>query len=269
MMSCSGVPPEHKEFSGYGTWILESLDGAPIIDETFLSIEIGEDQFRGYDGCNWMTGFSEEDLRAPATFENGALSLPHQFTTTLRLCNGPSGVMEQAEVFSSALFAGETYRITDERLEIIDSDGDVRLVFVKQTPLEGRTIDLNGTAWRLVKEGVHVKGDANAATVSFVDDRLVVGETTCRPYLATYSRSDEEVHFFVQAMLESSIWQSCSDRDRRLEGELGDILTSASEYAVREERESILLRMRGDTGKVLTFEQLLPIVEDVAEAEWV
>lgn len=71
------TPPQHTVFSGYGTWILESLDSAPIIDETFVRVEIGEGQFSGYDGCNWFSGYSEDDLRAPATFENGLLSLPH------------------------------------------------------------------------------------------------------------------------------------------------------------------------------------------------
>lgn len=262
------APPEQTELSGDGIWILESLDGRPIIDGTFLWVEIREDQFSGYDGCNWITGFSEDGLRAPATFENGVLSFPHQFASTVVLCNA-SGVMEQAELFKSALFAGETYRVAGERLEIFDGDGDVRLVFVKQTPLVGQSIDLRGTAWRLEKEDALAKGSDKAATVAFLDDRLVIGGTACRRYLATYNRSEEEVRFPSQSMLERSVWESCSDEDRRLEGEFGDFLSSANEYAVQEERGSIRLRIRSTTGKTRTFGQLLPIVEDVADAEWV
>ncbi len=263
------APPEQTELSGDGTWILESLDGRPIIDETFVRIEIREDQFSGYDGCNWISGYSEDDLRAPATFEKGVLSLPHQFATTARLCDEHSGVMEQAELFTAALTAGETYRAAGERLEIIDGDGDVRLVFVKQLPLEGQAIDLVGTAWRLVPQDIDANGDGNAATLAFLDDRLVIGSTACRSYLATYSRSEEGLRFPSQSMLERSVWESCSDEERRLEGEFGDFLSSANEYAIKEERGSVRLRMRSTTGKALTFEQLPPIVEDVADAEWI
>ena len=262
------APTERSDWSGYGAWVLESLDGGPIIDETFVRIEVGEDQFSGYDGCNWITGFSEDGVRAPAIFKNGALSLPHQFATTVQLCNGPSGIMEQAEAFSSALSAGETYRVTGERLEIIDGDGDIRLVFVKQSPLVGQGVDLIGTAWRLVEEDVHAEGDVSAATMAFVDDRLVIGETACRHYLAAYNGSDERVRFHVKSMLESSIWESCSDEEQRLEGEFTNFM-GEHDYAVQEERGSIHMRMRNSKGNSLTFESLPPIVEDVADVEWV
>lgn len=260
--------PEQTKLPVDGTWIVESLPGRPIIDGTFLWVEMREDQFSGYDGCNRITGFSEDGLRAPATFENGVLSLPHQFASTVVLCHD-SGIVEQAKMFTSALFAGETYRVSDERLEIFDGDGDVRLVLVKQPPLVGQSIDLSGTAWRLLKEDVLAKGSDKTATVSFLDDRLVIGDTACRPYLATYSRSEEEVRFPSRSMLEGSVWKSCSDEDRRREGEFGSFLSSVNEYAVQEERGSVRLRMRSTTGKVLTFEQLPPIVEDIADAEWV
>ena len=262
------APTERSNWSVHGTWILESLDGRPIIDETFVRIEVGEDQFSGYDGCNWITGFSEDGVRSPATFENGVLSFPHQFAVTARLCNEPLGVMEQSDAFFSTLGQGETYRVTGERLEIIDDVGDVRLVFVKLVPLEGKVVDLSETAWRLVEDDVHAEGGVSAATMAFVDDRLVIGETACRHYLAAYNGSDERVRFHVKSMLESSIWESCSDEEQRLEGEFTNFM-GEHDYAVQEERGSIHMRMRNSKGNSLTFESLPPIVEDVADVEWV
>ena len=262
------APTERSDWSGYGAWVLESLDGGPIIDETFVRIEIGEDQFSGYDGCNWITGFSGDGVRAPAIFKNGALSLPHQFATTLQLCNGPSGIMEQAKAFNSALGDGETYRVADERLEIIDDVGGVRLVFVKQVPLEGKVVELSETAWRLVEDDVHAPESSNAATIAFLDDRLVIGNTACRPYLATYSNTDGAVQFPSKSMLERSIWQSCSDKDRRLQGEFTNFMGS-TEYAVQEAPGLMRLHMRNSEGITLTFEPLPPIVDDVADADWV
>ena len=260
------APPEQTELSGDGTWILESLDGGPIIEDSFATVEIGEDRADGYDGCNWFGGSSEDGT--PVADESGVFSFPLSVRTA-RLCEEPSGVMEQSDALLSALGLGDTYRVTDERLEILDGDGGVRLVFVKQMPLAGRAIDLSGTAWRLVMEDANANSGGNAATLAFLDDRLAMGATACRPYLATYSRSEDGVRFPSHGMLERSMWQSCSDEDRRLEGEFGDFLTSANEYAVQAERGSIRLRMRSTTGTTLTFEQLPPTVEDVAVAEWV
>ncbi len=262
------APTERSDWSGYGAWVLESLDGRPIIDETFVRIEVSEDQFSGYDGCNWITGFSEDGVRSPATFENGVLSFPHQFAVTARLCNEPLGVMEQSDAFFSALGQGETYRVAGERLEIIDDVGDVRLVFVKQVPLEGRVVELSETAWRLVEAEAQARGGGEAVTMAFLDDRLVIANTACRPFLATYNRSDGRVRFPSQSMLERPIWQSCSDEDRKLEGDFTDFMGSV-DYAVQETPGLIRLRMRNSEGDTLTFEPLPPIVDDVVDADWV
>ena len=128
------APPEQTELSGDGTWILESLDGGPIIEDSFATVEIGEDRADGYDGCNWFGGSSEDGT--PVADESGVFSFPLS-ARTARLCEEPSGVMEQSDALLSALGLGDTYRVTDERLEILDDVGDVRLVFVKQVPLAG------------------------------------------------------------------------------------------------------------------------------------
>ena len=261
------APTDHIQLSGNGIWVLESLDGDPIVEDSFVQVEISENRADGYDGCNWFGGSSEDGT--PVADESGVFSFPLS-ATTQRLCEDPSGVMEQSDAFFSALRQGETYRVAGERLEIIDNVGDVRLVFVKQVPLEGRVVDLSETAWRLVEDDVHAPGGSNAATMAFLDDRLVIGNTACRPYLATYSRSNGRVHFPSQSMLERSIWQwqSCSDKDRRLEGEFTDFMGS-TEYAVQEAPGLMRLRMRNSEGITLTFEPLPPIVDDIAAAEWV
>ncbi|MCY4474054.1 MAG: META domain-containing protein [Chloroflexi bacterium] len=259
------APADHIQLSGNGIWILESLDGDPIVEDSFVQVEIGENEADGYDGCNWFGGSSEDG--APVADKSGLFSFPLS-ARTARLCEEPSGVMEQSDAFFSALGKGETYRVAGERLEIIDNVGDVRLVFVKHVPLEGSVVDLSETAWRLVEDDVHAPGGSKAATMAFLDDRLVIGNTACRPYLATYNRSDGRVHFPSQSMLERSIWQSCSDKGRRLEGEFTDFMGS-TEYAVQEAPGLMRLRMRNSEGITLTFEPLPQIVDDVADADWV
>lgn len=259
------APTDHVQLSGNGIWILESLDGDPIVEDSFVQVEIDENRADGYDGCNWFGGSSEDGT--PVADKSGLFSFPLS-ARTARLCEEPSGVMEQSDAFFSALGQGETYRAAGERLEIIDDVGDVRLVFVKHVPLEGRVVELSETAWRLVEDDVHAPAASNAATMAFLDDRLVIGNTACRPYLATYSSTDGAVQFPSQSMLERSIWQSCSDKDRMLEGEFTDFMGS-TEYAVQETPGLMRLRMRNSEGITLTFEPLPPIVDDVVDADWV
>ena len=245
---------------GDGSWVLKSLDGGPIVGDSFVMLKIDAGLIHGYDGCN-RYGDQFEDGTS-VTDADGVFSVPPA-ARTLRECGEPLGVMDQADAYLSTLLEGERYRVVSERLEILDGDGTVRLVFVRQVPLEERTVDLSGTAWRLATGD----GDVRGATLAFLDDRLVIGETACRPYLATYNRSEDGVRFPSKAMLERS--HSCSDEARRLEGEFGDFLTWAREYAVQEEGGSRSLTMRDARGKTLRFEPLPPAVGDVAGTEWI
>ena len=193
---------------------------------------------------------------------DGAFAAP-PMAVTAKLCSEPEGVMDQADAFMAALMAGDRYRVVEERLEIADGDGTVRLVFAKQVPLDGTAAELSGTSWRQVTEA----GDALPATMTFLDDRLVVGDTACRPYLATYSATEDGVRFPSKSMLQRG--SSCSDEKRMLEGEFGDFFTWAREYAVREQGGSSRLTMRSSEGETLYFDPLPVSYEDVANAEWV
>ena len=108
-----------------------------------------------------------------------------------------------------------------------------------------------------------------AATLAFLDDRLVTGATSCRDYVATYRASEGALGFPGHSMLRSpQSWQSCTENARILEGEFGDFLTWAREYSVHEEAGQIRLRIRSLRGKALTFQPLPQTIEDIADAEW-
>ena len=244
------------------TWILDSLDGRPIIENSFVTLKIDEELLVGYDGCNSYGGRFEDGR--PIADAVGMFSGP-PMARTQRDCAEPEGVTEQADAYVSVLMHGERYRVVGDRLEIFDSGDAARLVFVMQAHLPGRAINLGGTAWRLMIEG-DADGDTRAATLAFLDDRLVTGVTACRAYLATYSNSEGSMRFPSQSMLRTP--QPCPEESRRLEGEFGDFLTWAREYSVYEEGGSSRLRVRSATGESLTFEPLPPTVEDIADANW-
>ena len=244
------------------TLVLESVDGKPVVEGSFVELEIGEEWVSGFDGCNGYGGRSDD---GGAIFGAGGAFAAPSMAVTQRLCPEPEGVMEQADAFMAALMAGDRYRVAGEQLEILDGDGVVLLVFVKQVPLDGTASELSGTSWRQVTE----VGDARPATMVFLDDRLVIGDTACRPYLATYSATEDGVRFPSKSMLERGRWSSCSDEMRMLEGEFGDFFTWAREYAVQEQGGSSRLTMRSSEGETLYFDPLPVSYEDVADAEWV
>ena len=184
------------------------------------------------------------------------------------LCSEPEGVMDQADAYISALAQGERFRITDDRLEVLDSDGATKLIFVRRVPLPGSPTDLKGTAWRLLIES-DAMGGARAPTLAFLDDRLATGATACRSYVATYQVSKGALKFPGRGMLESpQSWQSCAENERTLESEFGDFLTWASEYSVDGEGGSSRLRIWSIRGKVLTFEPLPQAVKDITDTDW-
>ncbi len=252
------------ELAGETTWTLESLDGQPVLETSVITLRIGDNWIDGIDGCNSYGGRSEE--RTPVAGAEGVFSIP-PFGVTEMLCPEPEGVMDQADAYMEALVQGERFRITDDRLEILDGGGARRLIFVRRAPLPGSPIDLKGTAWRLLIEGDAMDG-VRVPTLSFLDDRLVTGATACRSYVATGQASEGALRFPGKRMLGSSqSWQSCVEQERTLEGEFTDFLTWAREYSVDEEGGASRLRIWSIRGKTLTFEPL-PQAEDISDTDW-
>ncbi len=256
---CGDAIADQSILTGEGAWVLESLNGQPVIENSFVMMSVKEERLEGFDGCNRYGGRSADG--ALVVDANGKFSAPPIGGTDIG-CNEPEGVLDQAKAYISTLMRMDRLRVSGDRLEALDRWGAARLVFVRQVPLPGNPIDLRGTGWRLLRQG-----DARAATMSFLDERVVTGVTACRPYLATYLGTGGNVRFPSKSMLTST--HSCPDDARLMEGEFTDFLTWAREYAVSDREGLRLLRMRSSRGKTLTFEPLSPAVQDIANAEWI
>ncbi len=49
--------PASDAFSFDGTeWVLESLNGQPLLKDTNITLEFDDGRFGGYSGCNWYGG---------------------------------------------------------------------------------------------------------------------------------------------------------------------------------------------------------------------
>ena len=153
-----------------------------------------------------------------------------------------------------------------DRLEIFDSEGNAGLRFIKQEPLPGLPIDLEGTGWLLPLEG-DTEGNVRAPTIVFLNDRMVVGVTPCRSYFATYTMFRGSLRFPRKGMLGPD--ESCTEESKSLERRYSDFLRWEWEYSVYEDAVSSHLEIRTRIGDTLTFEAFSPTVGDIDEAEWV
>ena len=245
------------------TWVLDLLDGRPLIEETFISLELHGDRLWGLDGCNsFASQPGDGTIIAQA---DGSFSTPKEILRTLRGCKEPEDLLsDQADAYMAALREAEKFRAVDDRLEVFDSAGATRLVFLRQQPLPGHPVELVGTDWRLLPEGDGE--DMGAVTLAFLNDRLVAGTTTCRDYVAAYRRLQGKLDFASSSRIGSR--QLCSEDSRGSEAAFIHTLSPTEEYSVVESEETRWLIVRTSVGKILVFEPLPPAAEEIVDAEW-
>ena len=90
MMAASGILDGAR-------WVLESLDGSPTIYGTFASLKVRGGQYGGFDGCNSFGGRTDDGTLIARP--DGTFSAPGAFHTEM-LCEGPDGIMEQADAYT-------------------------------------------------------------------------------------------------------------------------------------------------------------------------
>ena len=138
------------------SWVLRSLNGSPIIEDTSITLTIYEIGVGGGDGCNSYSiqdapqfVFVPSDTDSDGSYMEGDFSVQEQdiVMTTAECGDRIEGEMEQADAYYMALEEGKTFHIRDNRLEVLDSEGQVTLSFVRQPPLPGHQPGLAKTQW--------------------------------------------------------------------------------------------------------------------------
>ena len=180
-IACGGDGSRETQGVEGVTWVLQTMYGAPVIDGTFVWLRVDGDSYEGVDGCN-QYGAANQNGR-PVIGDDGKFD-PQPIFVTEALCPHPDGVMEQGDEYRRLLGRqGQSFSVEGDRLEVLDWEGEVGLVFVRQVPLAGKPVELEGTEWQLVVDDGG-GGDRQAATIAFAGDRLAVGQTACRGYVA-------------------------------------------------------------------------------------
>jgi len=103
----------------YWPRVLDVSDrGAPkTVEETYLG---GEMTCNGYGGSPDRGGYR--------TTKNGELGTG-MIAMTVEACPTPKGVLEQEAAYVEALRAATRYRVSEDRLEMLDASGATTLVF--------------------------------------------------------------------------------------------------------------------------------------------
>ena len=245
------------------TWVLDSLDGHQLIEGTYAWVRFDKDTYGGFDGCNTFGG--RTDSGTPVAGSDGSFTTPSETLFTAIGCEFPEGILDQAENYFDLLRRGKRFSVEDDRLEILDIEGQVRLVFFRKPPLLGQPIPVAGTAWQLVVED-DASEDVKAATLVFLDGRLAAGDTACRGYVAAYRASMGGLAFPTRGMTEYNA--ECSQEMWEQEGRFGDDLSRVTEYAVNDEEGTLRLRIWTSRGRTVTFEPLVAENDNLRGMEW-
>ena len=85
-------------------WVLTSLHGNPLLEETEITLRFEDEILVGNAGCNGYGG-GPTSGRYTAT-KKGALDIPI-LAINVELCPSPEGVMEQEKAYVTALISAE------------------------------------------------------------------------------------------------------------------------------------------------------------------
>jgi len=222
-------------------WVLSSLNGGTLLQDTQITLAFKDGLAGGFGGCNAYGG--------SYTREGDALSI-NEIASTAQACLEPEGVMQQESAYLDALWNVVSYRVADERLELLNESGAVRLVYQRQEVFEGDPADLVGTAWRLVTLNGNPLGEGMTHTIAFEEDGYS-GLAGCRHFEGDYQAGDGEIGFPSIFMLENEC--PGADDDYYLqEGQFTDSLSWAQHWRMRDDQ----LEIHTAGGGVLVFETI-------------
>ena len=243
-------------------WVAETLNGDPVIRGTVLKLSTSQDSAGGHDGCNPFWG-SHEDGSLVAR-PDGTISFPPGFGQTFVGCGWRREA--QGDRYQEALADGREYQVLGNRLEIRDGSGKLRLVMVNKSPLVGAAEDLTGTAWRLIStDGKTPRGIP--PTLSFWDEAFVGGTVADYGFVAQYDKWETTIRIRSTAVTGAQTSRISRIPDQEVRDFLQGI-TRSDRHAVRDEGGTRLLRIRTSMGYPLDFEELLPAVVSISDAEW-
>lgn len=167
------------------SWILVELNGQPALSETTVTLNLNGETITGNDGCNQFGG--------TYTSEGDSFKVNDDLMGTLMACE--ESIMNQAGNFNNALREAQKYLLTDDRLTLLDENGNALAIF------EAQSQELAGSSWLATfvliesSEGVVSSSGIQAAqqTLNFTEDGKINGNAGCNEYFSNYEVDANEL----------------------------------------------------------------------------
>ena len=164
-------------------WLLTSLDGDELLPKTEITLEIDKEGAGGSSGCNLYGG--EVDKMA-----DGSFVWPGAGMTDIG-CSG--GVARQETRYQNLLDEVEAYRIEGDRLEMMNGDGQTRLVFEQEVQWRSDPAKLVGTSWVLRSTDGEEPLRGSVPTVRFDSEKALSWYDGCQNFEGRYSVTENDL----------------------------------------------------------------------------
>lgn len=179
LAGCAGGPGAQGDpLAGTG-WLLDTLNGSPVLAEAAVTLNFGADgALSGSDGCN--------QYNTTYTVSGSSLTIAQPIATTRMAC--PDPVMQQGSAYLEALGSAASYDLKSGKLSLADSGGTTLATFSAQSA------DLAGTSWDVIsynngQQAVVSVMAASQLTADFGLDGDLTGFAGCNDYNASYVTS--------------------------------------------------------------------------------
>ena len=154
-------------------WVLERLGQRQPQNGTTITLRFEAGRVAGSDGCN--------RFGAPVTVRGKGLQVSSRGLSTKMAC--PPAVMQQAEVFQTALTSSRGFRLDGERLQLLSADGRPLLVLVAQSQR------LVGSTWRVAgfnngRQALVSPILGTTLSLQFVQGGQLAGSSGCNRFTA-------------------------------------------------------------------------------------
>lgn len=154
-----------------------------ILPSSEITAEFKDRQVNGSAGCNQY--FASYQANGEQFTINGA-------GATMMFCSNPAGIMDQEADYLAALEQTVSYNIADDRLQMVNAQGQTILIYIRIQPLP-----LSGVNWELVSynngKGAMVStltGSRITALFKVMDaaNGALTGSSGCNQYNTTYEK---------------------------------------------------------------------------------
>ena len=203
-------------------WLLVSLNGQPPVSGSQPSAQFTQTEISGSAGCNGYWGSYQAD---------GNKLKMKNVGNTVMACIKPAGLMDQERAFLDALNLVGSFRLAQDRLELLDASGDAILVFAPRLPAS--TAPLEGTNWILesIIEGPVAQHALQMPNIRLrFNSGLFEGSAGCNTYQGIYTLSGQALT--IQNLQVIQIPCNQMDEDLSLQSQYFDILAQVKTFQI-------------------------------------